>query len=255
MHYGELEYGAGGIGSDYFNVTYMNTYIQDYAPNTTNCLWCHNQTNASVRRYWGNATLIYYNRSNQNQYIGPELMYGATNLSDCYFCHTNNQGTPVNFHAATLEPGRACHTCHFNYTIMRGEFNEPEKWLNETLFRNSVHGNFSFIYCNNCHTMTGGHPPPEARWRWCEDCHVVMPQDSQGIPQINVQQRHNLTFKPQYSYLNDSGTIKSVVNVTDCTLCHNSTIYNQARATFNRSSGKDCRFCHSFPDLNPDSPF
>jgi hypothetical protein len=134
-------------------------------------------------------------------------------------------------------------------------FNASEKWVNETLFTPSVHGNFSVIYCTNCHTLTEGHPPPESRWHWCEDCHVVMPKYANGSPRKDVLQRHNMTFRPQFNLVNVGGTMTSVINVTDCTVCHDTDMYNTARTTFTRESGKDCRFCHSFPDLNIDSPY
>jgi hypothetical protein len=254
MHFGEREYGDGGVGSNYFNVTYMNTFIPDYAPNTSDCLFCHNQSNGSVRRFWGNAILIYYNRSNQSQFIGPELMFGAVNNSECWFCHTTAQTQPRNFHIEGMNPLPRCEFCHFNLTIMIS-FNASEKWINDSLFTPSVHGNFSVIYCTNCHTLTEGHPPPESRWHWCEDCHVVMPKDSNGVPIKDAQQRHNMTFRPQFNFYNVSGTMTPALNITDCTFCHDSTLYNEARTTFTNASGKDCRFCHSFPDLNPDSPY
>ncbi|MFQ5800327.1 MAG: hypothetical protein ACE5HH_01235, partial [Candidatus Hydrothermarchaeales archaeon] len=102
MHYGDKQYGSGPR-TYYFNETYMNTYIQDYAPNTTDCLWCHNQSNASVRRYWGNAFQV--NATN---------MFGAQNNSDCYSCHTLNNTPPQNFHADgfTFGGGPDCVLCH-----------------------------------------------------------------------------------------------------------------------------------------------
>ena len=248
MHYGEKEYPAGAY---YFNQTYMNTYIQDYAPNTTNCLWCHNQSNTSVRSYWGYPIQVKLNATGG---YDPNAMYGAQSNTDCYTCHVDSQQQPKTFHVAGLNPGTDCALCHFNYTRMLG-YGKPEKWINETLFNSSVHGNRSVLFCTNCHTMTEGHPPPESRWHWCEDCHAVMPQYPNGTPIKEVQQRHNMTFKPQYSYVNVGGTMTSVINVTDCTVCHDATMYNQARSIFNKTSGKNCRYCHPFPDLNPDSPY
>lgn len=43
----------------------------------------------------------------------------------------------------------------------------------------------------------------------------------------------------------------SVMEVTDCTTCHNATMYDAAVQSYNKTSGKDCRFCHAFPDLLP----
>jgi hypothetical protein len=251
MHYGEREYGVGGVGSDYFNVTFMNTYIQDYAPNTSDCLFCHNQSNVSVRQFWGNAIQVKLNSTGD---YDSNAMYGAQSNSDCYLCHVDSRTQPQTFHVAELNPGSDCEFCHFNYTLM-DSFSAPLKWINETLFNASVHGNRSIMFCTNCHTMTEGHPPPESRWHWCEDCHVVMPQYPNGTPIKGAQQRHNMTFQPQYNMVNVGGVMTSVINVTDCSLCHDTAAYDQARSIFNKTSGKNCRYCHSFPDLNIDSPY
>jgi parallel beta-helix repeat protein len=252
MHYPENEYSTGVY---YFNQTYMNTYIQDYAPNTTDCLWCHNQSNTSVRAYWGYPIQV---KLNSTGGYDPNAMYGAQSNSDCYNCHVDSRQQPENFHVEEINEGLDCALCHFNFTTMNDTYNVPEKWINETLYDASVHGNRSVIYCTNCH----GHPPPESRWHWCEDCHVVMPKYANGTPIKDAQQRHNMTFKPQYNYVNVSGNMISVINVTDCTVCHDTTAYNQARSTFNSTgpygngtNAKDCRYCHSFPDLNADSRY
>jgi hypothetical protein len=224
----------------------------DFLPPSTNCTFCHIDVglvsdDPSRRERWGYAPTI-------NSSDSSSRMFGATNLSDCYFCHVENTQVPNFFHDQELTV-RWCDDCHFNFTLMNDSFSEPEKWVNETMFNSSVHGNASIIFCQNCHTMTEGHSPPESRWRWCEDCHVVIPQYSNGSPKKDVMQRHNMTFRPQFNLINVSGVMTSVVNITDCTICHNATMYNQARSIFNRTSGKNCRFCHSFPDLNPDSPY
>ncbi|MBN2488718.1 MAG: hypothetical protein JXA98_06795, partial [Methanosarcinaceae archaeon] len=61
---------------------------------------------------------------------------------------------------------------------------------------------------------------------------------------INDTDRHNITLKPQYYLV--GGT--PVVDITDCTTCHNATLYETSKSTFNRTSGKDCRYCHTYPD-------
>jgi hypothetical protein len=262
MHYPENDPNVGTTPPNYFNFTYMNTYIPDTAPNTSDCLFCHNQSNATIRQYWGSPIQV---KLNSTGGYDPDAMFGATDLKDCYNCHVSTRVQPKNFHNDEMNPGLACHECHFNLTTMTGLGN-PEYWINESLFNTSVHGtsdvfdegNFgvgNLLYCNKCHTMTAGHPPPESRWKWCEDCHVVMPKYANGTPIKEEQQRHNMTYRPQFNMVNDGGVMRSVVNVTDCTLCHDETIYNTARSVFNRSSGKDCRYCHSFPDLEIDSPY
>ncbi len=187
------------------------------------------------------------------------------NYSDrmCSYCHDGLAGSATNISAFlhNVGMGKRCENCHFSFSKMNNTFGRPTKYMNETLFTQSVHGRSSVfpsvIFCTSCHTVIrnatdfhlsidpGKFTPPESGWRWCEDCHVV----NQSTPDPN---RHNLTDRPQTNMFNATS---SVMDVTDCTKCHNATRYNNAIATYNRSSGKDCRFCHSFPDLNPDSPY
>jgi hypothetical protein len=234
MHYGEKELGT--VASDNFNVTYMNTYIQDYSPNTTDCFFCHNQSNVSVRSFWGKGVQIYYNRSNQSQYIGETLMFGATTLSECFNCHTTDKVAPNTFHASTLLPaagGADCVACHDmgrpNTTIQ----------INVTALTLGVHGNVNQNATNTtnltivngipaskacwaCHESTGGQPADDTmgdRYRTprnCWDCH-------NGTAAFA-----NVSNAPTVSqhFLNAS-VIKAGSNqptiVTSCLGCHNKT--------------------------------
>ncbi|MCG7849351.1 MAG: hypothetical protein MIO93_09270 [ANME-2 cluster archaeon] len=57
-----------------------------------------------------------------------------------------------------------------------------------------------------------------------------------------------MTADPLSYSINVSGTMTPVLNITDCTTCHKATQYNTSKETFNRASGKDCRYCHTYPD-------
>jgi hypothetical protein len=90
-----------------------NDHVDDLPP-TTDCLYCHNQSVNNTWNSWGAGIKIYYNRSNQSQYIGESLMYGATTNDECYSCHTSDGSKPKSFHAAELIPagGDECDACH-----------------------------------------------------------------------------------------------------------------------------------------------
>lgn len=166
-----------------------------------------------------------------------------------------------------VQVGKACTGCHFSFSTMNGTYGRPTKYINQTMFTATVHG---ALDCLNCHTVTSNatasHPggnasiftPPEYGWKWCEDCHEVQPVDGNLVPVISPPQnktgRHNLTNMPKATSYNISGALKSALEITDCTACHDSTVYNSAKATYNRSIGKDCRYCHTLPDKTPGSP-
>ncbi|HEY9245261.1 MAG TPA: hypothetical protein VIO11_00290, partial [Candidatus Methanoperedens sp.] len=93
----------------------------------------------------------------------------------------------------------------------------------------------SSLTCSNCHTK--GHKNIGAR-KACEDCHAVQ-QDPK-----NDKDRHNITGSPSTYIYNGTG----VVNITDCTTCHNASLYNNATATYGYGKTKDCDYCHTYPD-------
>jgi len=223
----------------YRNDTAHYQLVVDYLPDTTNCTFCHKQSNATKRSYWGGAP-----------YVGDNM---GTSSSQCLGCHLNESLTLYNFHQAVETDGTrtwglmTCGSCHFDYQRMSG-YGKAQFWMNETMFRSSVHGNTSKVLCTDCHTNATSHQanptsilPPENAWKWCECCHVINGTSS-------TWSRHNLTYKPQDN-MYDATT--SVIKVTNCTWCHDAGIYNNAKATYNRTSGKDCRYCHPFPDNLP----
>jgi hypothetical protein len=121
---------------------------------------------------------------------------------------------------------------------------KPNYYVNETMFNDSVHSLEKGIQCRDCHTSA--HPPPEYSWKWCECCHSY-----QSDP-INETDRHNVTANPLSYSINVSGTLTAVLDITDCTICHNATQYNTSKETFNRAAGRDCRYCHTYPDQTYD---
>ena len=166
-----------------------------------------------------------------------------SNNNACYKCHFDQdvqyQGTiqdrPVEH---TTNETIGCRACHFNYTRVADIIGKPRYFVNETMFNASVHGNQSAIDCRDCHTKY--HRPPEYTWKWCECCHSY-----QADP-VNETDRHNVTADPLSYSVNVGGTMTPVLNIADCTTCHDATQYNTARDTFNRT--KNCRYCHTYPD-------
>jgi len=240
MHYGDLQYGSGPRGY-FFNETYMNTYIPDYAPRTNQCLWCHNQTNASIRSYWGNAIQIYYNQTT-GAYIGPSNMFGATSNSDCYICHTTDSAQPENFHAKTLQPtvSANCLECHDQANPKPGVTHD----INVTAFKKSVHryvnANASISNsswdpvvkaCWGCHNE-GGAEGGMAKPRYnnpyiCIDCHLDYNGDGIG--------------DGAYANVSDAPKVKAhFTNATDI------------KASYNTSVVLSCKKCHNLDEMiNP----
>ncbi|TFH47409.1 MAG: hypothetical protein E4G94_00110 [ANME-2 cluster archaeon] len=232
-------------GSMAANVSHYgtNTNLNDTVGYTTDgCIYCHlNYANSLT---WGNATDL-------TNVTFPRNHTETTN-NQCWICHIDNNVTINSFHNESVNPGwdPECIGCHFLYDYMAnkntsvpGYMNSSvavKKYVNGTMFNASVHSLETGLKCRNCHTNynRSEHPPSEYSWRWCEDCHVV-----QNDP-LNETDRHNVTKDP-WNYT--IGGI-SVVNITDCTVCHNATLYDNSKSTFNMSSGKECRYCHTFPD-------
>ena len=186
---------------------------------TQGCVYCHlNSTNAMQ---WGNAP---------DPSSDPLRSHNETTNAQCWECHVTGTST---FHESAVET--KCEACHFEYDYMNIT-GYPEKFVNGTKYNMSVHGrNWTLIYCKDCHTLPD--PTWEHGWKWCDDCHVV-----QDDP-INETGRHKITADPANYTI---GNV-SVIQITDCTTCHDPTSYNNAVNTFN-GTDKDCRYCHSNPN-------
>lgn len=207
------------------------------------CAGCHVQTDSDYNKMVANYT---------NVTVPPEITgngtYGAnssnsaffshsgwSNYSDAYCldCHGNYvTGSTMDEFMHDVSVGEGCSNCHYDYSFMSTR--NPERYVNETMYAASVH---AILDCEDCHTK--GHNNIGAR-KACEDCHVV-----QADPK-NDTNRHNITNDP----LNNMVGGNSSVYITDCTVCHDSTIYNDSITNFNKDATYDCDWCHTYPDKN-----
>ncbi|TFH47150.1 MAG: hypothetical protein E4G94_00810, partial [ANME-2 cluster archaeon] len=191
--------------------------LRNYTNSTQYCIFCHD-----------NESTIFY------EFIDKKTNHG----SNCSVCHGTGRihdelsdgYTP----SLPSTPGgniSGCLGCHAdaNSTISKIYL------LNMTMFNDSVHYLRDGFNCLNCHISDDDHPSKEYKWKWCEDCHVV-----QNDP-INDTDRHNVTNDP-FNYT--IGGV-SVVNITDCTVCHDSTAYNASVEAYDTNK---CRYCHEYAD-------
>jgi len=149
------------------------------------------------------------------------------NNTQCLECHNIYNQTAGRYHGHNAST-ESCVGCHYNYTAM-DDYGTPDVYVNETMYRGSVHGSSPGDDCNGCHIEY--HPPPEYKWKWCDCCHVV-----QSNP-VDDTDRHNVTGSP------------TTLDVTDCTECHNQTSYERSVSRYGgASSEQNCRWCHTFPD-------
>ena len=126
-----------------------------------------------------------------------------------------------------------CEYCHYDEPFMANK-GKSDKFVNSTMYNASVHGNRTNIWCWDCH-ITSNHPDPEYYWKWCECCH------SYQTDPIGESDRHNVTTTP--STYSVGGT--NVLDITDCTTCHNAATYN---ASVDYYTTYKCRYCHVYPD-------
>jgi len=68
-------------------------------------VFCHNQTDAEIRKAWGNATQIT---------SGRHSWYTGSNNSKCWSCHINTGTAPKDFHSDSVTAGEGsdCISCH-----------------------------------------------------------------------------------------------------------------------------------------------
>ena len=245
---GEMKNSYTEPDTDWTNLSVASHYGTNTPPDTVGdsnlsegCVFCHwDATNASK---WGDATDL-------NVITYPRPHTETTNVK-CWTCHIDGNISINSFHNVSLNPGwdPECTGCHYSYDYMTnkdsaiaGYFNgsgATNKYVNETMFGDSVHVTLS---CGNCHTDSERieHPPTQGKRKSCESCHSVQ---SDGASETN---RHNITSTPSSHLVN--GT--SVVEITDCTICHDSSIYANSTTNFNRYAAVDCDYCHTYPDKN-----
>lgn len=151
-----------------------------------------------------------------------------------YLDNSTNQtidGADITNANITLTP-IPCTDCHYNMTYMESK-GKDKLYVNQTMVNESVHAKLN---CRDCHTK--GHNDSIYARKMCEDCHA-----SKQNPETN-KSRHNIVNNPRDNLYNDI----SVVNITSCPTCHNATLYNNAKNTYSKEKGKDCDYCHTFPD-------
>ena len=217
---------AGGNASYRVNMSQSSHYPWNrtdiiLASDLSDCAWCHrNSTNEFISIF---------------EYAGPPNytanIQHATKTSGCIVseCHDRGRIHDLRLKIPTFEWADECGNCHF-------ELNDSDAYVNETMFNASVHGD---VNCTKCHVNEEmNHPIEEYTWKWCECCHSY-----QSDP-LNESDRHNVTADPA----NYSAKGVNVLTITECTECHNATAYDNAKANFNASSERECRWCHSYPD-------
>ncbi len=253
--------------------------IRNASNETESCLVCHNLTGMKVSGY--NISNATYNLSSYvshyaRNYTELSSRRNLTNSTEyCSYCHNNASGVFAGFidqpfinkSCQNITHGTNCTACHGEGRIHDENINKsrgddcsgchgdlsssiaPGYYVNMTMFNESVHYIRPGFNCTHCHTMTGyssrsyNHPSMEYGWKWCECCHSY-----QADP-LNMTDRHNITLDPFNYMLNAT----SVVNITECTFCHNATAYSNAVANYNNStvanySTNNCRYCHEYPD-------
>ena len=185
----------------------------------SDCIWCHrDSTNEFIS--------IFENEDSPNYTAN---ITHATKTSGCIVsrCHNKGRIHDLNLTIPTLDWSEECKSCHI-------ELDDSYAYVNETMFDASVHGD---VECTMCHINTQmNHPVEDYTWKWCECCHSY-----QADP-INETDRHNVTTTP--STYSVGGT--NVLDITDCTTCHNATAYNTAVGYYD--STYNCRYCHVYPD-------
>ncbi len=164
----------------------------------------------------------YYNHS-----LTPDY-----NDSTCKGCHGNASSTKIGEVLHGLSTG-TCKDCHFSFEFMNSS-GAPTKYVNQSMYNNSSHGS---LECEDCHTK--GHNNIGAR-KSCEDCHAVSQNPK------NSTERHNITGDPRNYSIPGIGP---VLNITDCTACHDSNLYNNATASYGLPpKPRNCDYCHTYPD-------
>jgi len=216
---------VGGNASYRVNMSQASHYarsrpdIANVSGGYSDCTWCHrDSTNEFI------SIFEYPGSPNYTANITH-----ATKTSGCIVpeCHNIGRMHDLNLTIPTLNWSEECKSCHIG-------LEDSDVYVNETMFDASVHGD---VNCTMCHINTQmDHPIEDYTWKWCECCHSY-----QADP-INESDRHNVTITP--STYSVGGT--NVLDIEDCTTCHNATAYNAAVGYYN--STYNCRYCHVYPD-------
>jgi hypothetical protein len=206
-------YANSSVNGGYFALNSTSGYTRgsayheaitiDRLPNTTNCVFCHSQTDRTIRAAWGNAKQITG---------GTHDWYTGSDNSMCWSCHVSTGTAPKDFHSATLKGGggTACMACHDKVT---GPTNNPTKYpaIVKTSFgrhRNVNITNGTDVLDNNdcisCHYDTSN--MSNVLTYRCEDCHI------RGNYSAPIIQNH----RPPSVPASPGGGITTAY----CTICH-----------------------------------
>jgi hypothetical protein len=209
----------------------------------SDCAWCHRNTT--------NEFLEIFERKGAPNYT--ENIPHATRVDSCILadCHNRGRIHDENLTIPTWEWDEQCDDCHYKLNNSDVE----EYYVNETMFNQAVHRD---VNCTLCHVYiadqpTNWHPIAEYYWKWCECCHSYAEYywkwceccHSYQTDPINESDRHNVTTTP--STYSVRGT--NVLDITDCTTCHNATAYNATVDYYTTiDTTNECRYCHAYPD-------
>ena len=216
---------AGGNASYRVNMSQASHYarnrpdIANISGGYSDCTWCHRDST--------NEFISIFEYAGSPNYTAN--ITHATKTSGCIVpeCHNIGRMHDLNLTIPTLNWSEECKSCHIG-------LEDSDAYVNETMFDASVHWD---VNCTMCHVNTQtNHPIEDYTWKWCECCHSY-----QADP-INESDRHNVTTTP--STYSVGG--KNVLDIGDCTTCHNATAYNAAVGYYN--STYNCRYCHVYPD-------
>ncbi|MDP2845230.1 MAG: hypothetical protein Q8N79_04040, partial [Candidatus Methanoperedens sp.] len=191
----------------------------DRLPNTTRCLFCHNQSNNNIRNAWGNATQV-----------NASTMFNASTNESCYACHTQDNSTPFDFHASTIVEGGGpgCLGCH--NISNKQKYTRAYGYIDAVNYSNSIHRNMNkenaTVYginasCWACHNSSGyavknnTHPDRRDTPYTCTDCHLANGSRA-GAYNATIVEEH---------FINGSQirTTNATKNITSCIGCHNKT--------------------------------
>lgn len=224
-----------------------NNIVNSSLGTGTWCASCHYRNYSSGGKNYSNMTHVF---TSANLSVPPEITNGsyAVNIynrsnyynhslkdySDavCRLCHGVNlsSSTTISAFLHNMTWG-SCTGCHYSFQAMNNT-TRPDRYVDFSMYNTSLHRSLS---CTNCHTQ--GHRNIGAR-KTCEDCHAV-----QANP-ITDRDRHNITPTPSTYSIGGN----NVVGITDCTVCHDSDLYNRSISTYGYWKPKDCDYCHTYPD-------
>jgi len=239
--YGGCVYIERGASADIFFFSWNSADTSKDIHPITSCIYCHNDTKHNSSAL-GRPAL----------WKGNNVVNGSINTSNwCSSCHyrgyssggknyasmtsafiSSNLSVPPEITNGTYAPFNRSRYYNHSLTNAMNNTPRPDRFVDPGMYNTSLHRSLT---CENCHTK--GHKNIGAR-RACEDCHVV-----QANP-VSDKDRHNITETPGMNMYNG----ESVVNITDCAICHDSALLNNSRNTYGYGKSKDCDYCHTYPD-------